>query len=113
MILRGDIIISKEKIEHYLLKPMMFSNKWIMFSDLGYTISDANRLIEDIRNQVLTQHTTVYEQNVYGVFYQISSHFTGINNKTIEVDSIWLHEKKSMKTKFITIYIKNKTKFHS
>ena len=104
MNLPQDSIIRDEKLTQYLLVPKIRNDKskWLKIG--GYSLNNWKRLQIDIRNQILTKEATFIEANEYGNLYEINAVMKTPNSKELRVSSIWMKEKLTNKTKFITMY---------
>ena len=103
MRLPNDAMIAPEKIFRYLLVPQARGDKSAFLARAGYNLTNANRLLEDLRTQVLPCEATPMESTKYGDYYEISASLTGPNGVALRVRSIWMKEQLSQKTKFITL----------
>jgi hypothetical protein len=103
MKLPADAIIAPEKLTRYLLVRQPRGDKSAFLARAGYTLENADRLLQDIRTQVLPLDPTKLHSTEFGDFYEIRAGLTGPNGVTLRVRSIWMEEKLSKLTKFITL----------
>lgn len=68
----------------------------------GYTLADADRLLQDIRKQLLPLDAEFHEETEYGPKYRIRGPLTGPNGRVLRVVTIWLKENATNQTKFVT-----------
>jgi hypothetical protein len=102
--LAPDSFIAPEKSFRYLLVPMAESDKSAFLAQAGYDLSCASQLIEDIRRQILPHDATPLQQTEHGQYYEIRALLTGPNGRTLRICSIWMRERLSGITKFITLF---------
>lgn len=104
MQLPRDATIAPAKLGSYLLKPREDHDKAGFLALAGYRAADAARLEADIRAQVLCCPAEPAGNNPYGEKFIIRARLTGPNGRTYPVISIWMVEKATGITKFITLY---------
>ena len=104
MKLSSDTLIAPEKLTKYLLVQRTFDDKSQFLRQAGYTLDNWKQLEKDLRLQVLSADATLIEHTNYGDILDIRSALTGPNRKTLFVRTIWMNERKSGVTKFITLY---------
>jgi len=79
MKLPADSFIDPRKISHYLLRPLEESDKSEFLADAGYELPDSQRLLDDIRTQLLpldAEHIGPFE---YGEKFRIRGFLQGPN----------------------------------
>jgi hypothetical protein len=103
MRLPADATIAREKLTRYLLVRQARGDKSAFLAWAGYTLENADRLLEDVRAQLLPLDATPLHSTVFGKFYEIRGALTGPNGVVLNVRSIWIEEKLSGITKFITL----------
>ena len=99
-----DTRIAPEKLSAYLLRPREDHDKSGLLALVGYTTGDAARLEKDIRVQLLPLEAVAAAEDQYGRKYVIRGKLTGPNGRTLPVLSVWMREKATGMTKFITLY---------
>ena len=104
MKLQEDAIIAREKITDYLLKWRPDNDKSQFLKRAGYSQSNWRRLLEDIRNHILTLEAEFLEGTAYGELWKIRGTLKGPNGTSISVVTIWMKEKYTGLTKFITLF---------
>ncbi len=104
MLLPADARIAPEKITDYLLRPLEEHDKSRFLALAGYTVRDADRLERDIRMQLLPLAAVPAGEDRYGWRYIIRGRLTGPNGRALSVLSVWMKEKATGVTKFITLY---------
>ncbi len=102
MKLPTDSVIAREKLTHYLLRPRDDHDKSGFLAVAGYTALDADRLENDLRAQLLPLEASPAGQTVYGEKFIVCGSLTGPNGRTLKVLSVWMLEKATGFTKFIT-----------
>lgn len=104
MKLPGDAIIAMRKMTGYLLRWRPEDDKSGFLAQAGYTMATADRLVIDIREQLLPLDAELIEETEYGPKYQIRGALTGPNGRALGVVSIWMTEDATGETKFVTLY---------
>jgi hypothetical protein len=100
--LHPESVIARAKITHYLLVPLARGDKSGFLKLAGYDASLADRLVDDIRTQILVCDAVATEQTLHGQYFEISCPLTGPNGRTLDVRTVWMKEHLSGQTKFIT-----------
>ncbi len=103
MKLPADTIIAREKLTRYLLVRQARGDKSAFLAQAGYTLENADKLLDDLRTQLLQLDATPLHSTAFGKFYEIRGTLTGPIGVTLNVRSIWMEEKLSGATKFITL----------
>lgn len=96
--------IAREKATEYLLRWRPEDDKSAFLAGAGYTLENADKLIEDIRGQLLPLEARLIESTEYGLKYRLAGSLTGPNGRKLRVVTIWMTEEASDQTKFITLY---------
>ena len=104
MQLPANAVIAREKLTAYLLRPREEHDKSGILAVGGYTIENADRLESDLRTQLLPMPAAPAGENPYGQKFMIRGVLTGPNGRTLRVVSVWMLEKATGSTKFITLY---------
>jgi hypothetical protein len=104
MRLPADTRIAPEKLSDYMLRLREDHDKSGFPALAGYTEKDAVRLEADIRSQLLPIEAIPAGEDKYGWKYIISGTLTGSNGRSLPVRSVWMLEKATGLTKFITLY---------
>ena len=104
MQLPANTVIAPGKLSDYLLGARDADDKSGFLAVAGYGSEDAARLERDIRKQLLPLPATPAGENPYGGKFVIRGHLTGPNGRTLRVLSVWMLEKATGLTKFITLY---------
>jgi len=102
--LPGDTIIARAKLTDYLLRQRDDHDKSGFLAVAGYTALDADRLEEDMRRQLLPLEASSAGEAVYGEKFILRGPLTGPSGRTLKVLSVWMVEKATGLTKFITLY---------
>ena len=103
MKLPADATIAPEKLTRYLLVPQTRGDKSAFLKRAGYSGENADRLLHDLRTQLLPLDAAPLQATQFGQFYEIHGALTGPNGAMIRVRSIWMKEHLSGQTKFITL----------
>jgi hypothetical protein len=103
--LPADTIIAPSKLSQYLLRLRVEDDKSQFLALAGYTLADADRLLRDIRDQVLPLDAEFHEETEYGPKYRIRGTLTGPNGRALRiVVTIWMKENATNQTKFVTLF---------
>src|SRR5580692_11122171 len=103
MKLSQDSEIASIKITQYLLKTREEDDKSKYLAGAGYTAAHAERLLGDLRG-LLTVDAEFIQVTDYGDKYRIRGILKGPNGRTLHVVSIWMIERATGQTKFVTLY---------
>ena len=103
MKLPADSEIARIKATQYLLKLREEDDKSKFLAQAGYTAAHAEKLLQDLRG-LLAADAEFVQKTEYGDKYQICGTLTGPNGRTLRVTSIWMIERATGKTKFVTLY---------
>ena len=101
--LPADAVIAPEKLTRYLLVRQARGDKSAFLARAGYTAANPDRLLHDLRSQMLAQDAAPLEATPFGQLYEILAPLTGPNGTTLRIRSIWMKEHLSGVTKFITL----------
>jgi hypothetical protein len=104
LILTADTLIARRKITDYLLAWRLEDDKFAFLARAGYTPQMANRLLADLRTQLLPLEARPLERDEYGAKYEIRGKLTGPNGRALRVVSIWMIEGATGHAKFVTLY---------
>ena len=74
-----------------------------IWPQVGYTLRNADDLLQDLRLQILSLDAQLLESNKFGQSYEIRGTLTGPNGGTLAVRTIWITEHLSGITKFVTL----------
>lgn len=104
MKLPGNTLIEREKLTQYLLvlKKRNDKSKWL--AQGGYTLDNWQVLETDLRNLILSTDATLVEETGYGKMYEIVGKLVGPSGKALSIRTIWMIERATKKSKFITMY---------
>ena len=103
MRLPPDSEIARIKVTQYLLKPRDEDDKSKYLALAGYTLAHADKLLEDLRG-LLHGEAEFAQTTEYGDKYRIYGKLTGPNGRQLRVVSVWMTEKATGRTKFVTLY---------
>lgn len=104
MKLAGNALIARAKVSDYLLAWRPENDKSQFLALAGYTVAQPDRLVDDIRTQLLPLDAQIEEITEYGQKYRISGTLIGPNGQALHVETVWMVESVSGVTKFITLY---------
>jgi hypothetical protein len=105
--LPADSVIATRKLDEYLLRHREEDDKSGFLSLAGYTAENAERLMNDLRMQLLPLDAEFFDQTEYGPKYRIQGTLTGPNGRALRVVSIWMKEDATGATKFVTLFPDN------
>ena len=104
-----NVEIKREKFTEYALNPLKEPNKAKAFKEaLGYTLDNADELIENIYSNIANYNAVEKSDNGYGVRYEILMTLTGANGKKANVKTAWIVDKKTGKTRLTSAYVTKK-----
>ena len=103
MKLPADTVIAPEKARLYLLVPYARGDKSKFLASAGYTLENPDRLLHDLRAQILPLEAAPLESNPFGEYSEIRGTLTDPNGIALPVRTIWLKERLSGATKFVTL----------
>jgi hypothetical protein len=104
MKLPADAFIDPRKISHYLLRHLDESDKSEFLTAAGYGLAHSQRLMDDIRTQLLPLDAECIGPFEYGEKFRIRGFLEGPNGRRLPVVSIWATINSSGQTRFITLY---------
>lgn len=110
MKLQADTVIAAEKVTKYLLVGQARGDKSAFLARGGYTAANPEQLLHDLRRQVLSQEAVALHRTKFGQFYEIRAALAGPSGATLQIRSIWMKERLSGATKFITLVPDRKEK---
>jgi hypothetical protein len=103
MKLPPDSSIALEKLTQYLLVPLARADKSAFLAKAGYTEENPERLLADIRSQILPLDATPAGTTKFGDFFEIRGEVRGPNGVALRVKTIWMREHLRESTRFITL----------
>jgi len=104
MKLPADTLIARRKITEYLVAWRPEDDKSAFVARAGYVPQTVDKLLSDLRMQLLPLEARLLESDEYGTKYEIRGKLTGPNGRTLRVVSIWMIEHIGGKAKFVTLY---------
>ncbi len=104
MKLSPDAIIAQAKLTQYLLKLLPQDDKSKFLAQAGYTQENWQQLENDLREQILQLDAVFTEKTRFGDRYKIRGTLTGTNGVILPVVTIWMIERATGQTKFITLF---------
>jgi hypothetical protein len=104
MKLPPETLIARRKISDYLLAWRLEDDKSVFLARAGYIRERADRLLADIRAQLLPLDATYLERGEFGTKYEIRGKLLGPNGHTLHVVTIWMIEDATRTAKFVTLY---------
>lgn len=109
MKLPANTIIPIEKATRYLLVPQERGDKSAFLERAGYTLDNADQLLSDLRTQLLPLEATHLQSNMFGQYYEIRGKLAGHNGRRLAVRTIWITERLSGATRFVTLLPEKRT----
>jgi len=103
MKLPPDALIARRKLDGYLLRHRDEDDKSGFLALAGYTLENADRLLNDLRAQLLALDAELFDRTEYGPKYRIRGTLTGPNGRVLRVVTIWMKEEATGETKFVTL----------
>jgi hypothetical protein len=102
MVISKDATIPVEKIRDYLLKWIEKDDKSGYLKLAGYFRENYQKLIDDIRDQLLPAEAVLQEQRKDGELYRCRGNLRGPNGRELRVRTVWLVGE-GTKPRFITL----------
>jgi len=99
----ADTTIAPAKFTRYLLLPQLRSDKSRYLARAGYTPANVERLIEDLRGQILPLAATLSRSTLFGETYFIDGPLLGPSGERIHVRTVWLRQPLSGTVHFVTL----------
>ena len=104
-----EAVIPQEKFTQYALNPLKDKNKAEAFEKaLGYNLKNADKLIENIKNNIPNFNAKEKEDTGYGKRYEIIMTLLGENNKYANVKTAWIIDKDTKQTRLTSAYVTSK-----
>lgn len=103
MILPADSVIEDKKVRDYLLVPQSRNDKSQFLERAGYVKEEWEKLVSDIRSQLLPHEAVFQETTRFADFYTITGDLKGPNGNLLKVKSVWGKDKTSSTFRFITL----------
>ena len=103
MKLPANAIIARRKFDEYLLRHRKEDDESGFLALAGYTLENAERLMNDFREQLLPLEAELFDETEYGPKYRIRGTLTGPNGRVRHVLTIWMKEEATSETKFVTL----------
>jgi hypothetical protein len=104
MKLPANSVIAPRKLTQYLLRLRLEDDKSQFLALAGYTQENADKLMSDIREQILPLEAELFDETEYGPKYRIRGTLTGPNGRALRVSTIWMKENATNHTKFVTLF---------
>ena len=99
-------IIPIEKLSEYALHPVKSRGKHIVFERaLGYNLSNAELLRENLKTNIKSFEANPTEDNGYGQKYEVVVSLKGENGNTAEVFTCWIVEHGTEEPRLVTAYV--------
>jgi len=103
MKLPAEATIAREKATRYLLVSQARGDKSAFLQQAGYALENAERLLEDLRSQILPLDATPLQSTKFGQYFEIRGSLKGPNGRVLAIRSIWMTEHLSKLTNFVTL----------
>ena len=100
------IVIDKEKIIEYLLKPRQRNDKSKFLNKLGFYEENWQFLKEAILKLYSQNDTESTEANQYGITYKVCGFLEGLNGSQLDIITIWINNYSSNELRFVTLFPK-------
>ena len=103
MKLPADLFIAPEKLTDYLLVWQRRGDKSAFLARAGYDLETVLRLEADLRRLAAQAEAIQVRKNEFGDYYEIAGDLVGPNGFRLRVKAVWMNERLSGQTKFITL----------
>ena len=101
-----DSVIPKAKFTEYALNPSKDPDKAKAFKlALGYTVENADHLIEQIRSNLPLYKAVEKGDRGYGMTYEVIMDITGPNGKTAKVLTAWIDDQSKGEMRLTTVHV--------
>lgn len=90
MKLPDDVVIPHEKLTRYLLVLQPGNDKSRFLAQAGYTQENPDALEAAIRDMISSYEVVFDRQDRYGDFYRVEGKLRGINERDLDVVTIWI-----------------------
>jgi hypothetical protein len=99
-------VIPKEKFTEYVLNPDKDPDKAKAFSSaLGYKLANADKLIQNIRGNIINFNCAEKSDLGHGRRYEIIMVLTGENGKQANVLTAWIDDVRTGEMRLINAYV--------
>jgi len=103
------VVIPIEKLTKYALDPKSEPDKATAFRlALGYKISNANALINNIRNNLVSFECKEKDNKGHGMRYEVIMSLVGENGRTANVLTAWIDDKVNGEMRMTSAYVTKK-----
>jgi len=90
-------------VTEYLLRHRVEDDKSGFLALAGYALENADRLMHDLRTQLVPLEAELFDETEYGTKYRIRGTLTRPNGRVLRVLTIWMKEEATGATKFVTL----------
>ena len=104
MKLEPPFLLVETKLTNYLLIPLLKNDKSNYLRLAGYQLDNWQILEKDLLALAETSDATFETSSVFGDSYSVVGILTGPNGRSLSIKTIWMKEKRTGFTKFITLY---------
>ncbi|GIX47641.1 MAG: hypothetical protein KatS3mg131_1852 [Candidatus Tectimicrobiota bacterium] len=104
MKLPETVIISPEKLLHYLLLFREENDKSRFLATAGYTSANWEALARDLRQLAQQHEISSAESSPYGTKYEVRGTLQGPNGYVLYVVTIWITLAATGETRFVTLF---------
>lgn len=96
-------LIPREKLVRYLLVPQVRGDKSGYLARGGFGQDNPDTLEQALRHLLLTAEARLIERNDFGELFEIAGVLRGPKGPPLPVRTIWITERLSRATKFVTL----------
>jgi len=105
----NEAVIPIKKFVEYALNPEKDPNKALaFFLALGYNISSADKLVQNIRDNIANFECREKNDLGHGAIYEVCMVLLGENGKTANVLTAWIDDKATGEMRLINAYVKKR-----
>lgn len=98
------IVISQEKLTEYLLKQRHRNDKSKFLNQLGFYQNNWLLLQEAILEIYYMNDSIYTETSQYGITYKINEILKGLNERQLNITTIWIKNFSSDEIRFVTLF---------
>lgn len=106
MKLPADATIAPVKFTRYLLLLQLRSDKSRYLARAGYTVANVERLIDDLRSQILPLDAVLWRSTRFGETYLIDGPLLGPSDQRIDLRTVWQRDPLFGAVHFVTLISK-------
>ncbi|MGG6269745.1 DUF6883 domain-containing protein [Leptolyngbya sp. AN03gr2] len=100
----SGLVIQDQKLTNYLLVYQAKDDKSEFLAGAGYTLQTWEELRQDIVKAVEGAEISEINETEWGMRFLVKSQWRGLNNRLLNVITVWQQDTNSQIVRFITLY---------